>query len=51
MFENLLGGFVEEGYFVPVRFGLKHTNEGKAVLSVVVNQQKIDVEKSKSRGR
>lgn len=48
MFENLLGGLVEEGYFVPVRFGLKHTNEGKAVLYVVVNQQKIDVEKTKA---
>ena len=40
-FENLLGGYVDGGYFVPVRFGLKHSKSGKATLYVVVDQNKI----------
>ena len=44
-FENLLGGYFEEDYFVPVRFGLKHSSTGKATLYVIVDQQKIDKKK------
>lgn len=40
-FENLLGGYVDGEYFVPVRFGLKHSISGKATLYVVVDQTKI----------
>ena len=40
-FENLLGGFVDGVYFVPVRFGLKHSKNGQATLYVVVDQNKI----------
>lgn len=40
-FENLLGGYAENEYFVPVRFGLKHSKTGKATLYVVVDQNKI----------
>ncbi len=49
-FENLLGGFTEGEYFVPVRFGLKHSKTGNATLYVVVNQNKIaisDIEQKK----
>ena len=41
-FENLLGGYVEGEYFIPVRFGLKHSATGKATLYVVVDQNKIN---------
>lgn len=47
-FENVLGGYVDGDSFVPVRFGLKHRNSGKAVLYVVVDQQKIPLNKMKA---
>ena len=40
-FENLLGGYADEEYFVPVRFGLKHSKTGNATLYIVVDQNKI----------
>ena len=40
-FENLLGGFVDGENFVPVRFGLKHSANGKATLYVMVDQNSI----------
>jgi hypothetical protein len=43
-FENLLGGYVDGEYFVPVRFGLKHSSTGKATLYVVVDQNKISAD-------
>lgn len=48
MFENLLGGYIDNGYFVPVRFGLKHQRTGKASLYLIVDQQKIDMKKIKA---
>ena len=45
MFENLLGGYVDGDYFVPVRFGLKHQKSGSATLYLIVDQQKIEIEK------
>lgn len=43
-FGNLLGGYIDGEYFVPVRFGLKHIKGGETVLYVVVDQQKIKAE-------
>ena len=40
-FENLLGGYVDGEYFIPVRFGLKHSNYDGTTLYVVVDQNKI----------
>ena len=40
-FDNLLGGYIDGNNFVPVRFGLKHSRTGNAVLYVVVDQNKI----------
>ena len=48
MFENLLGGYVDGGYLVPVRFGLKHQISGSATLYLIVDQQKIDIKKVKA---
>ena len=48
MFENLLGGYVDGDYFVPVRFGLKHQKSGSATLYLIVDQQKIEMEKVKA---
>ena len=47
--ENVIGGYVDGEYFVPVRFGLKHSVTGKVTLYLIVDQQKIDI-KIKSRG-
>ena len=47
-FENLLGGYVDGEYFVPVRFGLKHTADGKATLYVIVDQQPVESKKIKA---
>lgn len=44
-FDNLVGGYVDGDSFVPVRFGLKHRRNGEAILYVIVDQQKIDIEK------
>ena len=43
-FDNLLGGYIDGEYFVPVRFGLKRIKGGEVVLYVVVDQQKIKAE-------
>lgn len=48
MFENLIGGYVDDGYFVPVRFGLKHQRQGGASLYLIVDQQKIDLKNIKA---
>ena len=48
MFENLIGGYVEGKDFVPVRFGLKHSVTGKVTLYLVVDQEKIAIEKIKA---
>ena len=40
-FDNLLGGYIDDNDFVPVRFGLKHSRTGNVVLYVVVDQNKI----------
>ena len=47
-FENLVGGYVEGDSFVPVRFGLKHRLNGEVILYVIVDQQKIDMDKIKA---
>ena len=47
-FDNLVGGYVEGEYFVPVRFGLKHRRNGDVILYVIVDQQKIPVNKTKA---
>ena len=43
MFENMIGGYVDGNYFVPIRFGLKHRTSGNATLYLIVDQQKIDI--------
>ena len=43
-FDNLIGGYVDGDYFVPVRFGLKHIRGGEVTLYVVIDQQKIKAE-------
>ena len=43
-FDNLIGGYVNGEYFVPVRFGLKHIRGGEVTLYVVIDQQKIKAE-------
>ena len=48
LFENMLGGYVDGKHFVPIRFGLKHSEAGKATLYVIVSQQKIEMEKIKA---
>ncbi|MDY4490597.1 MAG: hypothetical protein SPE19_08755 [Candidatus Faecousia sp.] len=47
-FDNLVGGYIDGDSFVPVRFGLKHRRNGEAILYVIVDQQKIDVDKIKA---
>ena len=42
-FENLLGGFVDGEHLIPVRFGLKHSKQGRATLYIVVDQNKIPI--------
>ena len=49
MFENLIGGCVDDGSFVPVRFGLKYKRQGGDSLYLIVDQQNIDI-KNGSRG-
>lgn len=48
MFENLVGGFTEKEYFVPVRFELRHDVSGKATLYVIVDQEQIPMKKIKA---
>lgn len=40
-FSNLISGYIENDYFVPIRFGLKQLTSGQTVLYVVVDQTKI----------
>ncbi len=47
-FDNLVGGYIDGDSFVPVRFGLKHRRNGEAILYVIVDQQKIDIDKIKA---
>lgn len=47
-FDNLVGGYIEGDSFVPVRFGLKHRRSGEAILYVIVDQQKIPLNKIKA---
>ena len=44
-FDNLLGAYVDENTIVPVRFGLKHSRTGTTTLYVIVDQNKIPLEK------
>jgi len=48
MFENLLGGYVEDKKFIPILFGLKHSVTGKATLYLIVDQEGIDIKKTKA---
>ena len=41
LFTNLLGGYIDGDYFVPVRFGLKTSTYGQNSLYVVIDQSKI----------
>ena len=47
-FDNLVGGYIEGDSFVPVRFGLKHRRNGEVILYVIVDQQKIKMDKIKA---
>ena len=40
-FSNLISGYIENEYFIPIRFGLKQLTSGKTVLYVLVDQAKI----------
>lgn len=42
------GGYVEDEYFVPVRFGLKHKQNGDVTLYVIVDSNKIPIDKIKT---
>ncbi len=44
-FDNLLGAYVDGDHLVPVRFGLKHSRIGTTTLYVVIDQNKIPLEK------
>ena len=44
-FDNLLSGYVDGKFLIPVRFGLKHSKIGSTTLYVVVDQNKIVLEK------
>ena len=44
-FENLIGGYVDKEYIIPVRFGLKHSKQGKTTLYVIIDQEKIETKK------
>lgn len=48
MFENLISGYMDGGFFIPVRFGLRHSVDGKATLYLIVDQEKINVKKIKA---
>lgn len=43
-FDNLLGAYIDGENLIPVRFGLKHSQNGSVVLYVVVDQNKIGLE-------
>ena len=43
-FENLLGGYVENDKFIPVRFGIKADTKGKNHLYVVISDQGINID-------
>lgn len=47
-FDNLVGGYVDGNNFIPIRFGLKHRKNGKVVLYVVVDNEKIPLNKIKA---
>ena len=47
-FDNLVGGYVDGESFVPVRFGLKHRRNGEVILYVIVDQQKVPINKIKA---
>ena len=44
-FLEMLGGFVDNDYFVPVRFGVKVSRTGRNNLYVVISQDKIKKDK------
>ena len=44
-FDNLLGAYVDGEYLVPMRFGFKHSGLGKTTLYIVVDQNKIELER------
>ena len=44
-FDNLLGAYIDGNELVPVRFGLKHSRTGATTLYVIVDQNKISLEK------
>ncbi len=41
-FANLLGGYVDGDYFVPVRFGIKAGRDGHNTLYVIISGQRIN---------
>ena len=47
-FDNLVGGYMDGEFFVPVRFGLKHRRSGEVILYVIVDQQKIPKNNTKA---
>ena len=40
-FANLLGGFIDGDYFVPVRFGIKAARGGRNALYVIIDDERI----------
>ena len=47
-FDNLVGGYVDGDNFIPVRYGLKHCKGEKPVLYIVIDQEKIPLNKIKA---
>lgn len=47
-FDNLISGYVDNDVFVPIRFGLKHSGSGQTRLYVIVDQNRINLDKIKN---
>ena len=43
--DNLIGAYIDGNDLVPVRFGLKHSRTGKTTLYVLIDQNKISLDK------
>ena len=43
--DNLIGAYIDGKDLVPVRFGLKHSRTGKTTLYVLIDQNKISLDK------
>ena len=47
-FDNLISGYIDNDAFVPIRFGLKNSGSGQTRLYVIVDQNRISIDKIKN---